>query len=106
MRREGREEEEPDPPVDTGALEVVEHREEQVGGHGGAEQVGDVDQDKLCAVTVVLRGDAQQSYGRHEARHQGESHRQHGGRLICQEVFLLGLLFPPTESDQQQYIDY
>ena len=58
MRREGREEEELDPPVDTGALEVVEHREEQVGGHGGAEQVGEVDQHELGAVSVVLHGDA------------------------------------------------
>ena len=74
-RREGKEVGLSDKPVDTGTLEAVEHRQEQVGGHGGAEQVGEVDKDKLCAVTVVLHGDAQQSDGRHEARHQGESHR-------------------------------
>ena len=64
-------------PVYTGALEAVEHWQEYVGSHGGAEEVGQVDHHELGAVRIVLHRHPEQCYSGHEAGHQRESHRQH-----------------------------
>ena len=85
-------------PVHTGALEAVEHWQEDVGSHGGAEEVGEVDHYELSAVSVVLHRHPQQGYGGHEAGHQRESNRQHRGLLVSQQIFLVCFLFTSAES--------
>ena len=88
---------------DAGKLQIVEHRQEDVGGHGNHYHVAQAHHDVHRAVLVHLCRSSQYGDGAHETRQHRQRHRKRSHVTVGQQELLCGGLFTPRTRVVHSY---